>query len=251
MATYFISDLHLSANKPQLSTLFLKFLKEKAEQADALYILGDLFEAWIGDDNTDTHDLNIMNALAEFSDSGVPLYFIHGNRDFLIGERFSVASHCQLLPDPVVVELYNTRVVLTHGDLLCTLDHKYQRFRKFVRHPFMKNLFLDFPLSWRKKISSFLRHQSSRRNIPPIKGRAYNVALQKEHRQWDVTSEAVYQMLREHKSLTLIHGHTHKPGIHDFILDNQPAKRIVLGDWGETGNVLIYSPESIELKTVT
>lgn len=239
MATYFISDLHLSATKPHLSALFLKFLRQDAKNADALYILGDLFEVWLGDDNPDPHNMDIINALAEFSENGIPLYFMHGNRDFLIGDRFTVESHCELLQDPVVVELYNTPVLLTHGDLLCTLDQKYQRFRKFVRHPLIKKLFFSFPLSWRKKISNFLRKKSTRREF-----------LKERDRKWDVTSEAVYQMLREHKSLTLIHGHTHKPGIHHFILDNQPAKRIVLGDWGETGSVLIYSPANLELKTV-
>ncbi|HXH55145.1 MAG TPA: UDP-2,3-diacylglucosamine diphosphatase [Gammaproteobacteria bacterium] len=239
MATYFISDLHLSATKPHLSSLFLKFLNGDAKKADALYILGDLFEAWIGDDNLDIHDMGIINALAEFSESGIPLYFMHGNRDFLIGEQFAVDSHCILLPDPVVVDLYNTPILLTHGDLLCTLDHAYQRFRKFIRHSLVTKLLLSFPLSWRKKISSFLRKKSTR----------YTPSKEEDHK-WDVTLEAVYQTLREHKSLTLIHGHTHKPGIHHFILDNQPAKRIVLGDWNETGSVLIYSPENIELKAV-
>lgn len=238
MATYFVSDLHLSATKPHLSHLFLKFLKGDAKKADALYILGDLFEAWIGDDNPDPHNSAIINALAEFSDNGIPVYFMHGNRDFLIGEQFAVESHCVLLPDPVVIDLYNTRVLLTHGDLLCTLDHQYQRFRKCVRHPMIKKLFLSFPLSWRQKISSFLRTKSARENIPPS-------------RKWDVTSDAVYQMLREHKAVTLIHGHTHKQGIHDFILDNQSAKRIVLGDWGETGSVLVYVPENITLQTIS
>ncbi|HQW58046.1 MAG TPA: UDP-2,3-diacylglucosamine diphosphatase [Gammaproteobacteria bacterium] len=238
MATYFISDLHLSETKPHLSALFLKFLRQDAKKADALYILGDLFEAWLGDDNADPDNISIINALAEFSETGIPVYFMHGNRDFLIGDRFTVESHCELLQDPVVVELYNTPVLLTHGDLLCTLDHKYQRFRKFVRHPLIKKLFFSFPLCWRKKISSFLRKKSTRAD------------KKLANRKWDVTSEAVYQILREHKSLTLIHGHTHKPGIHHFILDNQPAKRIVLGDWGETGSVLIYSPENLELKTV-
>ncbi len=234
--------MHLSAAKPHLSSLFLKFLSEEAKKADALYILGDLFEVWIGDDNLDPHNMDIIHALAEFSNRGIPLYLMHGNRDFLIGDQFTVESHCQLLQDPTVVELYQTAVLLTHGDLLCTLDHNYQRFRKFVRHPLIKKLFFSFPLSWRKKISGFLRKTSARPPILSSKG--------SEERKWDVTAEAIYQTLREHKALTLIHGHTHKPGIHDFILDNQPAKRIVLGDWGETGSVLIYSPENIELKTI-
>lgn len=244
MATYFISDLHLSASKPHLSEIFLKFLSNDAKKADALYILGDLFETWLGDDNRDPHDVRIIEALAEFSETGIPLYFMHGNRDFLIGERFTVESHCQLLQDPVIVQLYNNRVLLTHGDLLCTLDQKYQRFRKFVRHPLIKKLFLSYPLSWRRSIANFLRTKAASRNIPPPP------PSNGGDRKWDVTSEAVYDMLREHKSFILIHGHTHKPGIHDFILDNQPAKRIVLGDWGDAGSVLIYSPENLELKAV-
>jgi UDP-2,3-diacylglucosamine hydrolase len=243
MATYFISDLHLSATKPHLSELFLKFLSGDAKKADALYILGDLFETWLGDDNRDPHDMAVINALAEFSENGIPLYFMHGNRDFLIGDQFTVESQCVLLQDPVIIDLYNTPVLLTHGDLLCTLDQKYQRFRKFIRHRRSKKLLLSFPLSWRQKISSFLRKENTRHNMPPPPSK-------EAKRKWDVTSEAVYQMLREHKSLTLIHGHTHKPGIHNFILDDQPAKRIVLGDWDKTGSVLIYSPENLTLKVV-
>jgi len=244
MATYFISDLHLSSKRPHLSELFLSFLEKDAKKADALYILGDLFEVWLGDDNRDPHHIRIIEALAEFSKSGIPLYFMHGNRDFLIGEQFSLESQCTLLADPTIIELYGTRVLLTHGDLLCTLDYQYQRFRKFVRHPFIKKLFLHLPLSWRQKIANFLRRESAARetNIAP------NHYLQ---RKWDVTTEAVYDMLRKHKAFTLIHGHTHKPGIHNFILDNQPARRMVLGDWHETGSVLVYSSENQELQPIS
>ncbi len=241
MATYFISDLHLSAKKPHLSEIFLKFLNTDAKNADALYILGDLFETWLGDDNRDPHNVRIIEALAAFSDTGIPLYYMHGNRDFLIGEQFTVESHCHLLPDPVVVDLYNTPVLLTHGDLLCTLDTQYQRFRKFIRHPLIKKLLLSFPLSWRQKISAYLRSAPPN---PPSKERIVN-------RKWDVTSEAVYQMLREHNAFTLVHGHTHKLGIHDFVLDNHPAKRIVLGDWGDKGNFLIFKPNDIEFNEIS
>jgi UDP-2,3-diacylglucosamine hydrolase len=239
MATYFVSDLHLSVEKPHLSELFLRFLNGKAKEAEALYILGDLFEVWVGDDNRDPHNDCIIAALAEFSNTGIPLYFMHGNRDFLIGEQFIQKTSCLLLSDPTIVELYGARVLVTHGDCLCILDRSYQIFRNIVRRPLIQKLFLSFPLSWRQAIANLLRENSSP-----------NLATNTQLRKWDVTAKAVYQMLRNHQSLTLIHGHTHKPGIHDFILDNQPAKRIVLGDWGKTGNVLIYSPDHCELKTV-
>jgi UDP-2,3-diacylglucosamine hydrolase len=246
MATYFISDLHLSANEPQISELFLKFLEEEAKKADALYILGDFFARWIGDDNTDPHDQRITQALANFSETHhqIPIYIMHGNRDFLLGERFIQNSQCILLPDPTVIELYGDTVVLTHGDQLCTLDTSYQRFRRFVRHPWTKKFFLRLPLLIRSKIAQLLSRKASGHPIPQKKPQNFD-------RRWDVSTDAVYALLRRYKATGLIHGHTHKPNIHHFILDERPTIRAVLGDWGTTAKILVYSPHSVSLKCIS
>jgi len=241
MVTYFISDLHLSALRPETSALFLKFLVTEGRNADALYILGDFFEAWIGDDNHNPHDDHIIDAIAELTHHGVPVYFMHGNRDFLIGDQFIEQSNCILLSDPTVIKLYQNQILLTHGDQLCTLDKKYQRFRQFVRHPSVQRFYLSLPLTLRRKIASTLRQRSIER---------FNKQKDKTNMYfWDVVLSSVYQLLRKHETYTLIHGHTHKPGIHDFILDETPARRIVLGEWDGSGSVLAYSPDGVELKT--
>lgn len=247
MATYFISDLHLSAAQPQISELFLKFLEQEAKKADALYILGDFFASWIGDDNPDPHNQRIIQALANFSETHhqIPIYMMHGNRDFLLGERFAQNSQCILLPDPTVIELYGESVVLTHGDQLCTLDTSYQRFRRFVRQPWIQKFFLSLPLKIRQTIAQFLRKKAcNRRTMQDNK-------LQPLDRRWDVSSEAVYALLRTHRALRLIHGHTHKPAIHHFILDERPAIRAVLGDWGTTAKILVVAPHTLELKSIS
>ncbi len=242
MTAYFISDLHLSARHPEISTLFLKFLENDAKKADALYILGDFFEAWVGIEEEDPHDIQIMAALKAFSQTGIPVFFIRGNRDFLIDQAFADKTHCQLLPDPTVIELYGNRVVLTHGDQLCTLDIGYQRFRRFVRHPLIQKLFLSLPIRLRRKMAALLRSNASRRPV---------YSKRNPEPRFEVVQQDVYAILRDNQSSILIHGHTHRQNIHHFILDDKPAKRIVLGDWGTTGNVLVYSQDSITLQSVS
>ncbi len=274
MVTYFISDLHLSAKRPATSALFLKFLALEAKNADALYILGDLFESWVGDDNHNTHDEEIIEGLAKLARSGIPLYFMHGNRDFLIGDQFVARTHCTLLPDPSVVHLYQKKILLTHGDQLCTLDKKYQRFRRIVRHPFSQKFFLKLPLGLRRTIAKILRTKSSEhlqtikngrravfntpQDVPVGRAPGWRESQSQPERQkihqrmiytWDVVLDTIYKFLREHQVYTLIHGHTHKPGLHHFILDNHKAVRIVLGEWDNHGSVLVYSPTSTEFKT--
>ncbi len=240
MTTYFISDLHLSAKDPKTSELFLKFLDQDLKNAQALYILGDFFDSWIGDDNPDPHYHQIMQTLAEVNQSGIPVYIMHGNRDFLMGDQFIKDSNCTLLADPTVIHLFDKKIVLSHGDQLCTLDKKYQWFRRFVRHPLVQKAFLKLPLSWRITIASWLRKNSTRTKIN-------NHQIP---RHCDVVSYEVYKLLREYGASTLIHGHTHQPKIEEFILDGQPAKRIVLGDWENTGIILAYSAEGLELKSI-
>lgn len=227
MTTYFISDLHLHASRPLITERFCKFLLQEAQNAEALYILGDFFEVWVGDDIQDPHDIYVMEALIDYINKGIPVYFMHGNRDFLLGKRFADKTGCQLISDPYPIELHGKRYVLAHGDTLCTLDVKYQRFRRFVRHPIIKGIFLSLSLAWRKKIAGHIRIKSSEERDRP---KTHTI----HPSYYDVTHTAVFRMLRKHKAYTLIHGHTHKPGIHDFILDNQSAQRIVLGDWEST-----------------
>jgi UDP-2,3-diacylglucosamine hydrolase len=239
MATYFISDLHLTAKKPEITERFLKFLREDAIKADALYILGDLFDVWMGDDQVDPHTQTIIEGLYHLHEQGIPLYFMRGNRDFLIGDDFAHNSGCVLLPDPTRIMLYGKNILLTHGDQLCTLDKKYQTFRRFVRRPMLQSFFLKLPMRLRALIAGWLRKQSKRSQTTST-----------YHPTGDVALETVYGALRHHDCHTLIHGHTHQPNIHDFILDEQPAKRIVLGDWSVTaGSVLSYDLDTITLKT--
>lgn len=240
MATYFISDLHLSATKPEISERFLRFLQEDAIHSDALYILGDLFEVWMGDDQDDPHTRSIVEGLYNLHAQGIPLYFMRGNRDFLIGETFAHNSGCVLLPDPTRIMLYGKNILLSHGDQLCTLDKKYQYFRGLLRSPLLQALFLKLPMGLRTIIAGWLRRSTRAATTPSAQQQAL----------WDVALESVYSALRQHDSNTLIHGHTHQPKIHDFILDEYPSKRIVLGDWSlSAGSVLVYDLDSITLKT--
>lgn len=253
MTIYFISDLHLHASRPKTTELFLQFLKETAKKASALYILGDFFEVWVGDDqfqtndksthtqlsmqlpipnksknDFDDHDAQVIKALSEYTEQEIPVYFMHGNRDFLIAQEFALATGCTLIPDPYLVTLYNENYVLTHGDLLCTLDTAYQRFRRIVRNPLFKTLFLCLPLKWRRKIAGNIREKSQESR--PLK--------EYHNERYDVTETAVNALLRKYQAYTIIHGHTHKPAIHEFLLNHRPAKRVVLGDWGP-GNAVI------------
>lgn len=242
MATLFISDLHLHSSRPKTTECFFNFLKNEAPKAEALYILGDFFEVWAGDDKFNEHDTSVIQALASFSKKGIPTYFMHGNRDFLIGEHFAKQANCTLIPDPTVIDLYGKRVLLMHGDSLCTLDVSHQRFRRFSRNPIIRWLFLRFPRSLRAKVAGEIRAASKRSKTTSVSKPKW------DDKRYDVTQEAVEKALKKHKSFYLIHGHTHKPSIHNFNLNNTPAKRIVLGEWGGKGNMLVFEQDSIELK---
>ncbi len=226
MATLFISDLHLEPTQSAITALFLDFLERRAQRAEALYILGDLFEAWIGDDDDAEPSRTVAAALRRLTDQGVPTYFMHGNRDFLLGERFAAASGIQLLPESVVIGLAGERVLLLHGDTLCTDDVEYQAFRAQVRDPDWQARTLALPLVQRRALAGQLR-ETSRQS-----------ARQKTADIMDVNPTAVNRALRAHGVRRLIHGHTHRPAIHDWMLDDQPAKRAVLGDWYDQGSVL-------------
>ncbi|MDS4030189.1 MAG: UDP-2,3-diacylglucosamine diphosphatase [Candidatus Contendobacter sp.] len=227
MTTLFISDLHLESTRPAITTLFLDFLERRARRAEALYILGDLFEAWIGDDDDAEPAGVVAAALRTLTNQGVPTYFLHGNRDFLLGERFAAASGIQLLPESWVIELAGERVLLLHGDTLCTDDVEYQVFRAQVREPAWRARTLALPLTQRRALAGQLRETSQQ------------ATRQKAADITDVNPAAVDQALRAQGVHRLIHGHTHRPAIHHWSLDGQPARRAVLGDWRDQGSVLV------------
>ncbi|MCK2183086.1 UDP-2,3-diacylglucosamine diphosphatase [Halomonas getboli] len=229
MSTLLISDLHLHPGAPAITEGFLNWLETRAIGAEALYILGDFFEAWIGDDlldlgaadpsGTATLAARIAEALKRLSDAGTAVYLMHGNRDFLLGERFAEAAGATLLPDPSVVTLGDERVLLMHGDSLCTLDEAYMAFRAKARDPQWQAQILAMPIPERIALARQLRDQSGEANS----NKAEDIM--------DVTPEEVVAALREHGVTTMIHGHTHRPAVHEVDLDGTPARRYVLGDW--------------------
>ncbi len=235
--TYFISDLHLSADRDDINQCLFEFLRNQAPHADALYVLGDLFEVWIGDDDKNSFTLSIAKAFSILRQSGVPIYFIHGNRDFLIRQRFAKQAGFKILPEQVVIDLYGEPTLIMHGDELCTKDIEYQIFRKKARSWWWPRIMLSLPLSKRKKIAT--------------KGRATSKQKQSKLNAdiMDVTSEEVVTCMEKFAVEKLIHGHTHRPAIHALEIDGQPAQRIVLGDWYEQGSILKVSIKDTELIT--
>lgn len=217
--TWIISDCHLCENRPRINEIFLHFLKKDVQANDTLYILGDFFEVWVGDDDMTPFHQSIIKALKEKSNSGTQLFFMHGNRDFLIGKTFCQQTGCQLLKDPTLITLAQTKTLLTHGDSLCLDDKQYQLFRKFTRNKLIKFLYLSLPLTLRKKIANNLRQKSQSEN-----------AL-KPQNIMDVTPTAVNHLLKKHNCPQLIHGHTHRPGVHQHNF----GKRYVLGAWEHEG----------------
>jgi len=238
MATLFISDLHLEADRPEIGEQFLDFLDEEAADAEALYILGDFFEYWVGDDDPDEYYASIKRSLRAFTDSGVPTYFMHGNRDFMIGETFAEQTGVTILPDPYPLDLFGKRVLLSHGDALCTDDTEYQKVRTMTRNPDWQAMILAKPLEERIAIAKQARAQSEERN----KTLSESII--------DVNPEAVKQTLSEHGVEILLHGHTHRPGIHGVEVDDRFAKRVVLGDWYDQGSVLRWDEDGLELSAI-
>lgn len=218
-----ISDLHLEEERPDISRAFLHFLETRASQAEALYILGDFFEVWIGDDAMTPFHHSIAEALRRLSERGTRIYLMHGNRDFMLGDRFCRAAGCTLLSDPSVVELCGERVLLMHGDSLCTRDEGYMRLRRLLRNPFSLLVLHHLPLSTRRKLARKLRNESRTQT----RMKATDII--------DVTPELIPRVLAEHRVRTLIHGHTHRPATHELLVNSQPAQRIVLGDWDRQG----------------
>ena len=230
-----ISDLHLSGERPDKVALFERFLSSAAKRCSALYILGDLFELWLGDDDDTPPHAAIIAALARFSGSGVPLHVMRGNHDFLIGERFAAATGARLLGDYHAQTWHGIETLLTHGDLLCTEDVLYQAFRVRVRDPAFQRSFLARPLSERRAIAFDLR--AATRESSAAKPEAI----------MDVAPSAVADVMRRHGVARLIHGHTHRPAIHRFDLDGAPAERVVLGDWYAQENVAVLDESGVRL----
>ncbi|MEJ2620491.1 MAG: UDP-2,3-diacylglucosamine diphosphatase [Candidatus Thiodiazotropha sp.] len=234
----FISDLHLSAEGTDRLQLFLHFLKSRATTAETLYILGDLFDAWLGDDARLPLALAIEQSLNELSEHGTQLKVMHGNRDFLLGEAFCKASGAELIPDPYLVDLYGVPTLLMHGDLLCTDDQDYQAFRKQIRSPQFTSHFLSLEIEQRIAVAQEYRTKSGEANA--LKSDAI----------MDVNQQAVEQSVQQHRAQRLIHGHTHRPADHRFRIDTQTINRHVLGEWhGDHAEILCVTEQGINRET--
>lgn len=233
--TLFISDLHLSESHPHTAAQFLRFAQDIAPKAEALYILGDLFEYWAGDDDLDTpFHRQICGALSNLATHSTRIFIMHGNRDFLMDESLAKACQASLLTDPTLIDLYGTPTLLTHGDALCTEDSAYQQFRATVRSQDWRSQFLAQPLSQRKAVIEQLRAQSEQSK------RCKKMDIM------DVTNAAVLALLRQYDFPRLIHGHTHRPAKHLHHIDGRSCERWVLGDWDTQANALLVDNTSVQ-----
>ncbi len=233
MSTLFISDLHLSEERSDLTELFLKFLHDYTARAESLYILGDFFEYWIGDDDQTPLSRSVAQALNILSQKNCKIYFTHGNRDFLVGKRFAKSAGMKILKDYTVINLYGVPTLLMHGDTLCTQDIAYLKFRKKVRNPITQFLFLCKKLESRRNIALQLRAMS-KSHIPRV-----------DPEILDVTASEIPRIMKKYHTKLLIHGHTHRPGVELIKMGDEFVKRIVLSDWEDTGNFLICEPGGI------
>jgi UDP-2,3-diacylglucosamine hydrolase len=233
MSTLFASDLHLDSEEPWAIDAFIAFLRGRAREADALYLLGDLFEVWVGDDDPNPDHERVCGALRELSGAGVALYAIHGNRDFLLGEDFTGRTGVKLLPDPVLVELHGVSTLLSHGDVFCTEDSSYQQLRSIVRQPRWQRRFLSLPIETRRALASAARAGSkvhTQRTIPTI---------------MDVNPDAVTRAFRATGARRLIHGHTHRPAIHPGVVDGSSTERVVLAPWYEAASCVSVGADGV------
>ena len=231
--TLFASDLHLDSEAPWAIDAFLKFLEGPASGAAALYLLGDLFEVWVGDDDDNPDNARACAGMAALTRSGVPVYAIHGNRDFLLGDAFEERTGVKLLPDPVMLDLHGVPTLLSHGDVFCTGDSSYQDLRSIVRQPSWQRRFLSLPLAARRDLASAARAGSkahTQRQIPVL---------------MDVTPDAVTRALRATGARRLIHGHTHRPAVHRFDVDGAEAERVVLAPWYEAASCVAVDANGV------
>ena len=235
MATYFISDLHLERIESPITNIFTAFLDD-LNQNDSLYILGDLFESWIGDDNVSELSQYISDRLLMLSERDISVAIMHGNRDFLIGEDFCKASSIKLINDPRIIEIDTKKVMLTHGDELCTDDSEYQAFRSVVRNPLWQKDFLNFPISKREKIAGEAKDAS--------KDSKENKAME----IMDVNTDAVLKAFNDQNIEIMIHGHTHRPNIHKVSNEGKNLTRYVLGDWSKNSAIILkWNEAEVEL----
>ena len=235
--TYFIADLHLSENRPDISAAFFDFLNTHIlnKDVDALYILGDFFEVWVGDDYITALSADVAKHLTAVNDGGTPVYFIHGNRDFIMRKQYADMAAMTLLDEQTVIDLYGTPTVILHGDEMCTQDTEYQNFRKKSRGWWWPKLMLAMPLWYRKKIARNAREKSKLSQADkPIE-------------ILDVVDEAVLTTFAKHNVTNMIHGHTHRPNVHTYKVNEQTLTRTVLGDWYTQGSYLVVTPQSQEL----
>jgi UDP-2,3-diacylglucosamine hydrolase len=237
--TLFISDLHLDPERPAVTALFLEFLATRARHSDAVYVLGDLFEAWIGDDDETPLNLEVMQGIRACVDAGTPVFVMHGNRDFLLGERFARQSRCTLLNEPACIDLYGIPTLLMHGDLLCTDDIEYQAFREMVRNSDWQKELLAKPLAVRREMAAEMRRNSREKTA----GKPESIM--------DVNPAEVLNAMTRYAVVQLIHGHTHRPGVHTLHVAGQTASRYVLGDWYEQGSVLECSRDGCRLQELS
>lgn len=234
MHTLFIGDLHLSADRPDITQAFIRFLDTQLAGTEALYILGDLFEVWVGDDLAEPFAIDIATHIKTVSHQ-LPIYFIHGNRDFLLSQDYARQAGMKLLPEVQVLSLYGRESVVLHGDSLCTLDHDYQRFRRFRNRPFVQWCYRHLPQQLRVNIAAKLRRNSQQQNqIKP-------------EQIMDVTADEVSKLLAQSGASLMIHGHTHRPAIHEL---GHGQQRAVVGDWYQQGSILKVSQDTIELQTL-
>ncbi|WP_404339176.1 UDP-2,3-diacylglucosamine diphosphatase [Pseudoalteromonas mariniglutinosa] len=239
--SYFIADLHLTEHRPDISAAFYQFLKHKiiSDDVDALYILGDFFEVWVGDDYQTSLSIEVAKQLTAVSNSGTKVYFIHGNRDFILREKYAKAASMTLLPEQIVIDLYGTPTVLLHGDEMCSQDLEYQKFRKKSRSWWWPKLMLAMPLWYRRKIARDAREKSKRSQA----GKTQEIL--------DVTESAVLATFAKHQVCNMIHGHTHRPNVHHYNLDGKTLTRTVLGDWYQQGSYLHVTPQGQQLVQTT
>lgn len=238
MALYFVADIHLDNDEPAITAGFVDFLTQIAADAEALYILGDLFERWIGDDEPSALHDRIATALQALRQQGVACYFIHGNRDFLLGQNYARRCGMTLLPEQVLLERYGQRILLMHGDQLCTGDASYQAFRRKVQQRWLQRLFLALPLRWRLAIAARMRARSQQANS------AKSVTIM------DVEPQTVNAVIEAAEADILIHGHTHRPAIHTVEIEGQLRQRAVLGAWHHEGSALRLSGSGLELRRI-
>jgi len=238
MTRLFVSDLHLDSESPEAVEQFLEFLRTHAADTEALYILGDLFETWVGDDDPDPEKARVCEGLRALTNTGVGCFVLHGNRDFLIGREFCRRTGSRLLADPVVADLEGERVLLTHGDALCTDDYSYQELRSTVRTSEWQRRFLALSVADREMLANQARAGSkvhTTRTVPNI---------------MDVNEDAVSTAYRATRVRRIIHGHTHRPGIHDTAIEGEPAQRMVLGAWYEQGSYIHFEKGRYELRNL-